>query len=143
MIWSSSKKLLMLLLIVTAQLTMGCRAKYDVKRLNIKEGTELVFCTAHPNHAGAQSISGGTFFVSVGYDPDLKKNVARIEARAGDGAPILMVGKQLKEGDTFSFKNVKWKILKIGTEGLTIDGDESCGGRGFIHINRLEPKPKT
>jgi hypothetical protein len=142
MIFSPSKELLIFLLIVTAQLTMGCRAKYDVKLLNLKEGTEVVFCTAHPNHTGAQSIPGATFFVSVGHDPDLKKNVARIEARAGDGAPIIMVGNQLQEGDIFSFKNVKWKILKIGTDGVTYDGKEYCQGK-FIHINRLEPKPKT
>jgi hypothetical protein len=144
MICSPSKKLLIFLLIATVQLTMGCRAKYDVRLIDIKEGTEDIFCAAHPNHAQAQSFSGAMVFVSIWHDPDLKKNVARIEAQAADDLPILVVGKQLQEGDTFSVskgvKRVKWEILKIGTEGLTVDGDKWCGDGKFIHVNRLEPK---
>ncbi len=142
MIYYIGKKLLILLLIATAQLTMGCRAKYDVKLVNLKEGAEEVFCKEHPNLTRAKSLPGRRFSVSVWHDSDLKKNVAIIST-VGDDGYSLTVGHRLQEGDIFSFKDVKWKILKIGTEGLTIDGDESCGGRGFIHINRLEPKPKT
>jgi hypothetical protein len=142
MICSPSKKLLIFLLIATAQLTMGCRAKYDVKLLNLKEGTEEVFCREHPNLTRAKSLPGRRFSVSVWHDSDLKKNVAIIST-VGDDGYSLTVGHRLQEGDTFSFKNVKWKILKIGTDGVTSDGEGYYCERGFIHINRLESKPKT
>jgi hypothetical protein len=143
MIWSPAKKLFIFLLIATLPSIMGCRTRYEVKSLNLKAGTEDVFCHKISNRTRAESLPEARFYAAVWHDEDLKKNFARLEARENDGSPILMVGRELKEGDTFGFKNVKWEILKIGMKGLTIDGDEVCGGHQFMHVNRLEPKPNN
>jgi hypothetical protein len=48
----------------------------------------------------------------------------------------IVVGRQLKKGDQFTFHNVTWKILEIGTNGVYVDHQLECP-HSYIHIKHL------
>jgi hypothetical protein len=136
MIWYHRKIVLIFTLFSIAQLNVGCSPKYEVKLLNLKEHNEELFCEAYPNLGRSDSIRGSIFYVVAGYSKDLKKNVVKIEARKDDNSPPSIIGGNLQEGDVFNFRKSKWEILKIGNDGVNIDGSEWCRG-GFVHIKQV------
>jgi hypothetical protein len=77
--------------------------------------------------------------VVAGYSEDLRKNVVKIEAREDISSPISSIGDNLQEGNIFDFRKRKWEVLKIGNDGVNIDGEEWCRG-GFVHIKQVRDK---
>jgi hypothetical protein len=137
MIWYHGKIVLISALFSIAQLNIGCSPRYEVKILDLKERTEEVFCEEHPNAvARPYSLQNSTFYVVAWYSKDLRKNIVGIKARKDDSSPVLTVGENLQEGDMFNFQKSKWEILKIGNDGVTVNGMEWCRG-GFVHIKQV------
>jgi hypothetical protein len=132
----SGQMALIFSLLSIVQFNVGCSLKYEVNTLDLKKGIEEVFCEDHPNMARADSLQQALFYIIAWHSKDLKKNVVQIEARENNESPILILGEAFQEGDTFNFRKNKWKILKIGNDGVELDGREWCRG-GFIHIKQI------
>jgi hypothetical protein len=132
----SGQMALIFSLLSIVQFNVGCSLKYEVKTLDLKKGIEEVFCEDHPNMARADSLQQVLFYIIAWHSKDLKKNVVQIEARENNDSPILILGETFQEGDIFNFRKNKWKILKIGNDGVDLDGREWCRG-GFIHIKQI------
>lgn len=63
--------------------------------------------------------------------------VLKIEARDTEDT-YKLVGSHLEENDTFSYKDITWKILDTGENGISVGNDTYCR-TGFILIKRVSP----
>ena len=131
----------------------GCSSSQKVMLDNYDGLREIILCTGRPNTLRPDRTKSSLETLSSFYrfryyihlTPSDQKNqgseivTARITAQnSPDGGSESLIKDQLKVGSTFTFQGVTWQVLRIGRNGIAVQGNERCR-TGFMHIKQIKP----
>jgi hypothetical protein len=129
------------ILLPLCNLIGGCKFTDRVSLSSPLDQSESILCENRPNYMILEQKSQSLSFIIHLVRTNNEGNLASIEVNErhgfgkSDGATKKLGGK-FKEDSKFSFQGTSWKILKMGLDGVELDGKEICR-YGFLQIKQI------
>jgi hypothetical protein len=121
---------------LVAYLTTGCALKDEIHLDYVRSNSDTqVLCGNHPNVVELSDFSSWSVIVRVDKSQDNTHTVS-IKISDRDKISWKTIGENLKEGESFRLKNTQWNIVKIGSNGVKVNGQDWCD-RKFVYIKQL------
>jgi hypothetical protein len=132
----SSKIFTAIWIVSIAYFTSGCALKDEIHLDYVRSNSDTqVLCGNHPNVVELSDFSSWSVIVRVDKSQG-NTHTVNIKASDRDKMSWKTIGENLKGGENFRLKNTQWNVVKIGFDGVKVNGQDWCD-RKFVYIKQL------